>query len=52
MKKFILISGILLMSAALYGQADALSNGKAKNYLLSGFRHGVSYFPQVKLERC
>jgi hypothetical protein len=50
MKKYILISGILLMSAALYGQAVESSDRKAKNYMLSGFRHGISYFPQVKLK--
>jgi hypothetical protein len=50
MKNFILISGIFLMSVSLYGQTDASRNRGVKNYLLSGSRHGVSYFPQVTLK--
>jgi hypothetical protein len=55
MKKCFFIAGIILISVSGYGQSGqhqtALSlkesGGKQKNYTLSGFRHGVSFFPKV-----
>jgi len=58
MKKFVFISGVLLISAILHGQPErqqsslssTRSDTKSKNYALSGFRHGVSFFPRVELK--
>lgn len=58
MLKSIIISGILLISANLYGQTNQVRSSssenpkesKEKNYSLSGARHGVSFFPKVKLK--
>ena len=58
MLKSIIISGILLISAILYGQTNQVRSSssenpkesKEKNYTLSGARHGVSFFPKVKLK--
>ncbi len=57
MKRKIFISGIILISITLNGQSYLPLPSKAfpesdtsqKNYTLSGFRHGVSFFPKVKL---
>ena len=57
MKKNLLVSMILLISMTLSGQsfnAPAVkvfpeSDPGQKNYTLTGLRHGVSYFPKVKL---
>lgn len=57
MKKLTFISGILFISAMLHGQPGSQksslsltgSDTKQKNYTLSGARHGVSFFPKVKL---
>jgi hypothetical protein len=57
MKKYFLITGILMISSVLYGQErssqpGSSDAGKKENavYKLSGFRHGVSFFPEVKSE--
>jgi hypothetical protein len=58
MKKCILFSGIILISAALYGQSGSRqsfpgSSGKetkVKNYTLTGTRHGVNFFPKVEFK--
>jgi len=57
MKRKIFILGIILISITLNGQSYRPLPSKAfpesdtsqKNYTLSGFRHGVSFFPKVKL---
>ncbi len=49
MKKLLFIPGIILISSILHAQEPRKSDtGKIKNYSLSGFRHGVSFFPQVE----
>lgn len=57
MKKYFLIAGILMISSVLCGQGRSSQPGSpdAKKkvnavYKLSGFRHGVSFFPEVKSE--
>ena len=54
MRSKLFISGILLISTLLSaqpGSPGSASNKKNKSeqYTLSGFRHGVSFFPKVKL---
>lgn len=51
MKKYFLIAAVLIVSFNLSGQSPEGNNknGKVKNYTLSGFRHGVSYFPGIEL---
>ena len=55
MKKSFVFAGIILISVILYGQSERISafpeiKGKGgKNYTLSGLRHGVNYFPKVRL---
>ncbi len=59
MKTFIAFIGILLISLPLIGQNyNPLSDQKwpesdtlQKNYTLSGFRHGISFFPKVRLSQ-
>lgn len=59
MKKPIVFTGILLFSVILYGQSERMEysnyskvqNKREKNYTLSGFRHGVSFFPKVRLSQ-
>jgi hypothetical protein len=53
MRNILIIAGILLSSATLSaqpGMPDQSSGQQSKKeqYKLSGFRHGVSFFPQVK----
>jgi hypothetical protein len=58
MKTLFLISGILLISILSDGQSVRQqstlspkgSDNKVKNYILSGTRHGVSYFPKVEFK--
>jgi hypothetical protein len=58
MKNLLFTSGILLISVVLYGQSGnpqslAPLKGKSfkeKNYTVSGYRHGVSFFPKVELK--
>jgi hypothetical protein len=58
MKKFIYISGFFLISGLVYGQSVSQqsaipltrSDVKAKNYIVSGVRHGVSFFPKVEFK--
>jgi hypothetical protein len=57
MKRNLLISGMLLISMILSGQSFNVPAAKVfpesdpgqKYYTLSGFRHGINYFPKVKL---
>jgi hypothetical protein len=59
MKKFIVVSGILLIPALLFGQsgnqplnpASEIKDNKVKNYTVTGERHGVSFFPKVELKQ-
>ena len=56
MKRTIIFSGILLASAVLTGQPamDGPLQGrtqKKEQYTLSGFRHGISFFPKVQLDQ-
>lgn len=59
MKKSFIFAGILLIPFMLYGQSDPVkSSGSSKaqdktekNYTLSGYRHGVNFFPKVKLSQ-
>jgi hypothetical protein len=52
MRNIIILLGLLLISAALSGQPvrSDQSNKEPENkqYTLSGFRHGVSFFPKVR----
>ncbi|MFZ0282653.1 MAG: M14 family zinc carboxypeptidase, partial [Bacteroidales bacterium] len=51
MRKAFIFSGILLFSTFLFGQSPQQQQGneaRQKNYTLSGFRHGVSFFPRVQ----
>ncbi len=50
MKKYFLIAVILLIAVNLPGQRMPENNRveKIKYYTLSGFRHGVSYFPRAE----
>lgn len=59
MKKPFVLTGILLVTVVLYGQSDlvrspgsskALEKGE-KYYTLSGYRHGVSFFPKVRFSQ-
>ena len=56
MNKYLFISGILLIPAMLHAQTrNQLSTSEkgapnVKNYTLSGFRHGVNFFPKVELK--
>jgi hypothetical protein len=57
MNNFYFLPGILLISANLYCQpgnqnAPALTGkeSKSRNYVVSGERHGVSFFPMVKFK--
>jgi hypothetical protein len=58
MKKFLFVSGTILISLFLCSQAGGQqktgsSNGtdsKDRNYTVSGYRHGVSFFPEVELK--
>ena len=55
MKKPLIIAGIILISRMLHGQvnqpvtSNSTPDPAQKYYTLSGFRHGVSYFPKVSL---
>jgi len=57
MKKSVVLLGIMLISTALSGQSNlppaankfSESDPSQKYYTLVGFRHGVNYFPKVKL---
>jgi hypothetical protein len=53
MKNTIILMGLLLFPTALSGQPvrSDQSNKESKKqiYILSGFRHGISFFPQVRL---
>jgi hypothetical protein len=57
MKKFLIVSGVFLISAMVCGQvvrqqsplSATESDTKLKNYTLSGARHGVNFFPKVEL---
>ncbi len=53
MKNTIILMGLLLISAALSGQPvrsdQSDKESKKQLYTLSGFRHGISFFPQVRL---
>ena len=56
MRRIFFLHGILLISTILYSQPDrqgSLNNTKndKQNYTLSGFRHGVSYFPLIRLKQ-
>jgi hypothetical protein len=58
MKKPFSLAGILLISVMLYGQTPNNVSIKptdwkdnSKNYTLSGYRHGVNFFPLVKLSQ-
>lgn len=49
MKKLLFITGIILISSMLHAQDPRKADSvKIKNYSLSGFRHGVSFFPRVE----
>jgi hypothetical protein len=56
MKTLITITGLLLMSLPLFGQNYQSQSDRRwpesdtlqKNYTVSGFRHGISFFPKVK----
>lgn len=52
MRNIIFLPGLLLISAALSGQSvisDQLKKEpENKQYTLSGFRHGISFFPRVR----
>lgn len=51
MKKYFLITLSLLVTFTLFSQPDnSGSSKKPKNYTVKGFRHGISYFPQVELK--
>jgi hypothetical protein len=58
MKKYFLVSGILLISEILCAQPGIQQKGtsvtpkttKEKNYIVAGPRHGVSFFPKVELK--
>ena len=57
MKKYVFVLGIVLISITLNGQSYRPlpaklfpeSDTSQKYYTLSGFRHGVSFFPKAKL---
>ena len=49
MKKSFVFAAILLIPFMLSGQQE--KNEKVKNHTLSGFRHGVSYFPKVEFKQ-
>jgi len=57
MKKFFIVSALLFISVALNAQSGLRNSILSlpgtgvieKNYVLSGFRHGVSFFPAVEL---
>jgi hypothetical protein len=57
MKKTFILLGIMLISTVLHGQSNLPavvnkfpeSDPSQKYYTLSGFRHGVNYFPKAKL---
>ncbi len=57
MKKLFVFTGIILVSAILYGQSEIIKTSKSlevkrkeeKNYTLTGYRHGVNFFPKVRL---
>lgn len=59
MKKHIVFTGILLISIMLYGQTEMMQDANStkargkeeKNYTLSGFRHGLNFFPKVSLSQ-
>lgn len=54
MKKFLLFAAMALITIMINGQSSSpqspeTAKGKeSKNYTLSGFRHGVNYFPAVR----
>ena len=53
MRKEVVFSGILFLSALLNGQPSGQQSAtdqdqKKKSYTLTGFRHGVSFFPVVR----
>ncbi len=51
MRKAFIFSGILLFSTFLSGQIPQQQQGnevRQKNHTLSGFRHGVNFFPKVQ----
>lgn len=58
MKNFISVLGIVLISTALHSQSRPVQTSlastdkgtKEKNYILSGERHGVSFFPKIKFK--
>ncbi len=54
MRNIFFLSGILLISTVLYGQPvqkESSTNPESnkKYYTLSGFRHGINYFPLIRL---
>jgi hypothetical protein len=52
MKKILLFSAVFLTFSVLSGQQDRIPQAdreKQENYILSGFRHGANFFPQVRL---
>jgi hypothetical protein len=52
MKTLILFTCILIATATVFGQTESGRSASMKpqvNYKLSGTRHGVSFFPEVKL---
>lgn len=59
MKKPFSLAGILLISTFIFGQTPNNASIKStdgpkespKNYTLSGFRHGVNFFPEIKLSQ-
>ena len=57
MKKIYVVLNILLISAIFSGQTGAQQHSpmnqpglNEKNYVLTGTRHGVSFFPKVRLK--
>jgi hypothetical protein len=59
MKKFIILSGVIMISLIMQAQSGervssvsvTRTDVKGNNYILSGTRHGISYFPKVKLKQ-
>ena len=55
-KKNCFLPGFLLFSCLLYGQQGRQFSSDEpetirKNYTLTGFRHGISYFPEIRLQQ-
>jgi hypothetical protein len=54
MRKIFILSGLFLISTVILGQPGRQEppnneESKKKYYTLSGFRHGISYFPEIRL---